>query len=83
MSVAVDLFPDGCAPSPGHAAGTFFMTNPQAAEEMAPPLIGEDTGWIPTPAQRAKGVQPITSTNPNGDVAGVPLATRGPVPGWT
>lgn len=48
-----------------------FLPNPKAPEETFPPLIGEDTSWIATPATRAKGVQPITNTNPNGDYAGV------------
>ncbi|MGD0067842.1 MAG: hypothetical protein ABSB76_30950 [Streptosporangiaceae bacterium] len=48
-----------------------FIPNPPAPEELVPPLIGEDTSWVATNATRAKGLQPITNTNPNGDYAGV------------
>ena len=35
-----------------------------------PPLIGEDLTWV-AGVGGAKGMQPITSTNPNGDYAGI------------
>jgi hypothetical protein len=61
----VNNFPDGVAPD---TLG--FLPNPKAPEENYPPLIGEDLSWVAGPGG-AKGVQPITSTNPNGDYAGV------------
>jgi hypothetical protein len=48
-----------------------FLPNPKAPEEQVPGFTGEDTAWIATNATRAKGMQPITNTNPGGDYAGV------------
>ena len=48
-----------------------FIPNPPAPEEQVPAVIGEDLSWVATNATRAKGLQPITNTNPNGDYAGV------------
>lgn len=72
--MAVNSFPDGVAPD---AVGS--IPNIPAPEEELPPLVGEDLSWIATDANsRAPGVQPITSTNPDGDVPGVPLSVRRP-----
>jgi hypothetical protein len=57
---------DGIAPT-----SIGFIPNPPAPETQVPPLTGEDLTWVATNATRAKGVQPITNTNPNGDYAGV------------
>ena len=48
-----------------------FLPNPKAPEEQVPQFTGEDLSWVATNATRAKGVQPITNTNPDGDYAGV------------
>jgi hypothetical protein len=58
----VNSFPDGVAKD---AAG--FMTNLPAPERTS--FRGEDLSWVGGP----KGYQPITSTNPNGDIPGVPV----------
>jgi hypothetical protein len=44
--------------------------NPKAPEENYPPLVGQDLTWV-AGVGGAKGMQPITATNPNGDYAGV------------
>jgi hypothetical protein len=44
-----------------------FIANFTAGEVQLPPRTGEDTSWIGA----GKGNQPITSTNPNGDYAGI------------
>jgi hypothetical protein len=58
-----------------------FIPNPPAPEEQVSPLTGEDLSWVATNATRAKGLQPITNTNPNGDYAGVSPMSLGPQPG--
>lgn len=61
----VNNFPDGVA-----KGSLGFITNPKAPEELYPQLTGEDLGWVAGPGG-AHGYQPITSTNPDGDVPGV------------
>jgi hypothetical protein len=70
--MAVNNFPDGVAPD---AVG--FLANPPAPEALVPPLHGEDLTWVATNATRAPGLQPVTSTNPNGNYPGVPLSALG------
>jgi hypothetical protein len=41
-----------------------------APELRVPAFTGEDLSWVAGPGG-AKGMQPITSTNPNGDYSGV------------
>jgi hypothetical protein len=65
MSGGVNNFPDGLA-----EGSLGMLPNPKAPEENYPPLVGEDLSWVAGPGG-AKGKQPITSTNPNGDYAGV------------
>ena len=60
----VDSFPDGVAKD---AAGMF--PNLPAPERTS--FTGEDLSWVGGP----KGYQPITSTNPNGDIPGMPVMT--------
>jgi hypothetical protein len=57
--------PDGVAPG-----SLGFLPNPKAAEMQAPPLVGEDLTWV-AGVGGAKGMQPITASNPNGDYEGV------------
>jgi hypothetical protein len=66
--------PDGVAPG-----SVGFIVNSKAPEENYPPLIGEDLTWV-AGVGGAKGMQPITSTNPNGDYAGIsPMSPVSPV----
>jgi hypothetical protein len=64
MGTQINSFTDGCV------GPQEFLFNPPAAEELAPPLIGEDLTWV-AGVGGAKGMQPITATNPNGDYDGV------------
>jgi hypothetical protein len=57
--------PDGVAPN-----SLGFLPNPKAAEMLAPPLIGEDLTWV-AGVGGAKGMQPISATNPNGNQGSV------------
>ena len=68
--MATNDFPDGCV------APEKFIPNPPAPEMLYPQLHGEDTGWIADNTTRMKGMQPSTSTAPNGDYPGWPLTTR-------
>ena len=61
----VNNFPDGVA---NGSIGN--LPNPKAPEENFPPLVGEDLTWV-AGVGGAKGMQPVTSTNPNGDYQGV------------
>jgi hypothetical protein len=60
--------------SDGIANGSLgFLPNPKAPEMQVPEFHGEDTSWYNdgSTGPVVKGMQPITSTNPNGDYAGV------------
>ena len=60
--------------SDGIAPGSLgFLPNPKAPEEQVPQFTGEDLSWLNdgSTGPITKGYQPITSTNPNGDYAGV------------
>jgi hypothetical protein len=60
----VNSFPDGVADD---AMGS--VTNLPAPERSS--FTGEDVSWVGGP----KGHQPITSTNPDGDIPGMPVMT--------
>ena len=62
----VDNFPDGVAKD---AVG--MIPNIPAPERTS--FTGDDLSWVGGP----KGYQPITSTNPDGDIPGVPLSSPG------
>lgn len=47
--------------------------NLPAPERAAGEYTGDDLSWVAGPG-RAVGVQPNTSTNPKGQIKGVPLA---------
>jgi hypothetical protein len=64
MGTQTNSFTDGCAGPPS------FLYNPPAPEEMFPPLVGEDLSWV-AGVGGAIGMQPITSTNLDGDYDGV------------
>jgi hypothetical protein len=64
--VGVNNFPDGVAPD---AVGS--LPNPPAPEALLPELHGEAQFY-----GGPKGIQPITATNPDGDVAGIPFSVR-------
>jgi hypothetical protein len=67
----VNNFPDGVAnDTPG------MLPNPPAPEALVPPLTHEDTAWIADNTTRAKGLQPVTATNPNGDYPGYPFSVH-------
>lgn len=60
--------------SDGIAKGSLgFIANFTAGECQLPPRTGEDTSWIGP----GKGYQPVTSSNPNGDYAGVSIMSPG------
>jgi len=61
--MAVNSFPDGVV-----EPALFFPNMP--APERGHEFTGEDLSWVGGP----KGHQPITSTNPDGDMHGVPLS---------
>lgn len=48
-----------------------FIPNP-AAPERAHEVTGEDLSWVGGP----QGIQPITSTNPDGEMHPVPLSVH-------
>jgi hypothetical protein len=64
----VDTFPDGLAVD--HIG---FIPNTPAPEQQFPEYTGEQLQWVGGP----KGLQPITSTNPDGDISGVPVSSPG------
>lgn len=73
-------YPDGVA-----ADSLGFIPPMLAPELTVPQVTGNDLSWVAGPG-RAKGVQPITSTNPDGDIPGIPVmslrsATAGTVSG--
>ncbi len=61
----VNVFPDGVVGEP------MFFTNPPAPEQ-GHDVTGEDLSWVGGP----RGIQPITSTNPDGDMHPVPLSVH-------
>ena len=64
----VDSFPDGVAVD---AVGS--LPNLIAPERLVPAYTGDQLQWVGGPV----GHQPITSTNPNGDIPGVPVSSPG------
>jgi hypothetical protein len=68
----VNNFPDGVA----NDGRIIVFVNPKAPEENYPESHGEDLTWV-AGVGGAKGLQPITSTNPNGDYAGVSPMSAG------
>lgn len=62
----VNKFPDGVAVD---AVG--MIPNIPAPERTS--FTGEDLSWVGGP----KGYQPITSTNPDGDIPGLPVSSPG------
>lgn len=66
-------YPDGLAKDSPR-----FLPPVLAPGLTLPQVTGDDLSWVATNATRARGVQPITNVNPDGDYAGTPLmAVRG------
>jgi hypothetical protein len=66
--MSTNHFPDGIADD---AAG--FIPNFSAPERVYGEYTGEQLSWVGGP----RGHQPITSTNPDGDIPGVPVNSPG------
>lgn len=57
----------------GIAGTPVFWGNLPAPERAAGEYTGDDLSWVAGPG-RAIGVQPLTSTNPEGTIHGIPVA---------